>query len=146
MHRRSVLVAVSASQLVVGIVGARTALIRGLAFDLPLMHGRVERMHRDAVVLGAALSAPGLMMSVHAAATVQILRRPEGRAARILSAIGAGMIVGHLGEKLVRLRLRPSQWDPVETTISVAGLVLSSAMAILGMQPSPDTSRPPAAH
>jgi hypothetical protein len=59
----------------------------------------------------------------------------------------------YLGERLVRRRLRPSGWDPVETPLAVVGIGLAGAMAALGSQkerpdgtvrsPSPTRTRRP---
>jgi hypothetical protein len=47
------------------------------------------------------------------------------------------MTVGYLAEQLVRRRLRPSGWEPVETPVVVLGLTTAAMMAPLGL-----TSRP----
>lgn len=43
------------------------------------------------------------------------------------------MVIGYLGEDLVRQRLRPSGWDKVESPLAAVGLALASAMALAGL-------------
>jgi hypothetical protein len=38
------------------------------------------------------------------------------------------MVAGYLGERGVRRRLTVAGWDPVESSVSVVGVVLSLAM------------------
>jgi pimeloyl-ACP methyl ester carboxylesterase len=54
--------------------------------------------------------------------------------------MGALQVVGCLGERLVRRRLRPSGWDAVESPLILAGIGLTGAMAALGSQLRPRNS------
>ena len=42
------------------------------------------------------------------------------------------MVAGYLGERLVRQRLRPSDWDALESPLLVTAIGLAVAMAALG--------------
>jgi hypothetical protein len=46
------------------------------------------------------------------------------------------MVAGYLGESLVRMRLRPSNWDRVDSPIAAAGLGLAALMAAVAFGPS----------
>ena len=107
------------------------AVRRKRAFDTPVLSGSPGHVLRDAVPFGTAYSAPAPML-VTQALLIPRAARGDVRASRGLQALGAGMVAGHLIERLGRLRLRPSGWDPVETPIVVAGLGLAAAMAVLG--------------
>jgi pimeloyl-ACP methyl ester carboxylesterase len=98
------------------------------------MHGRADAIARDTILKGTALSAPVSNLLVQAALTAMVARRPSRGAARALGGLGALQVAGYLGERLVRRRLRPSGWDPVESPLVVAGIGLAGAMAALGRQ------------
>jgi len=51
---------------------------------------------------------------------------------RALSGLGATLVTGYLGERLVRQRLRPSGSDGVESPLLVAAIGLAVVMAALG--------------
>jgi hypothetical protein len=132
VDRDRLLAACSVVQLAAGGVGLAVACKRHLAYDVPLLHGRPDRVTRDALLLGTALSAPTPMLVAQGCATVRVLQGANGPERLVLRGLGVTMIFGYLGEALVRRRLHPSQWDPVESTVAVAGLALAAAMAILG--------------
>ena len=127
-HRR--LAAVSAAQLACGIVGLLIAVRRRHAVDLPLLQRNPERVARDAATLGTALSAPIPMLVAQAVLTLRVARSDDPRAVRGLNALGLAMVVGSLGERLIRQRLRPQGWDPLETPVVAAAVGLSAAMAL----------------
>ena len=110
------------------------AIREGHAFHLLFLRGRPETVARDALLVGTALSAPPLMLTTQAAATVALLRGPSPAAQTTLGVLGAAMIGGYLGEELVRHRLTPAGWDPQESSLVVAGLSLSAVMATLGLR------------
>ncbi len=55
----------------------------------------------------------------------------------ILGSLGAAYVGGYLGERVVRERLSPGGWDPVETPVAATGLTLAAAMGFLGLRPLP---------
>lgn len=132
--RERPLAVVSALQLAVGLVGLRTALRRRHAYEFLWLRGSPEHMARDALTMGTALSAPGPMLAAQGGAVVALARRPEARAQRVLGVLGAAMVVGYLGERLVRMRLTAAGWQPFESTVALAGVSLSAAMAGLGLR------------
>ncbi len=123
------LAATSAAQLGCGIAGMAVALRRRHAYDFLFLHGRRESIARDSVLMGTALSAPVTMLTAQAVATVLSRRRHSRYPDLVLGALGATMVGGYLGERLVRLRLSRSGWDAVESPLVVAGLGLAAAMA-----------------
>jgi hypothetical protein len=131
MDRSRVLAAVSAVQLSAGITGMVIALRRNHPYHVPLLHGRPEKVVRDSVVMGTALSAPVVMLGTQAVATTRVLRGGTERARQVLGVLGATMVVGYLAEQLVRRRLRPSGWDPVESPLVLVGIGSAAAMAAL---------------
>lgn len=111
------------------------AIRRGHTFDLPFWHGQQSAVGRDSLLIGTALSAPAAMLVTQAGATAALLRRPDAPVpARVLGGLGAAMVAGHLLERLVRRRLRPSGWDAAESPMVIAGLTLAAAMAWLGLR------------
>jgi hypothetical protein len=96
------------------------------------MHGSADAIGRDVLTKGTALSAPVSMLATQAALTAVLARRPNRRVAQALGGLGATMVAGYLGERLVRQRLRPSGWDAVESPLLVAGIGLAASMAALG--------------
>ena len=132
--RQRALTAVSGLQLAVGLVGLGTALRRHHAYEFLWLRGDPDHLARDAVIMGTALSAPGPMLAVQGAAIAAVARRPDSQAQRVLGALGAAMVGGYLGERLVRERLTPAGWEPFESTVAIAGLGLSAAMAALGLR------------
>jgi hypothetical protein len=49
-----------------------------------------------------------------------------------LGGLGATLVAGYLGERLVCQRLRPAGWDPVESPLLLVAIALAVAMAALG--------------
>jgi hypothetical protein len=134
MTPRRLLVVLSSAQLAAGLAGLAVAVRRGVPYDIPLMHGRVEHVRRDAATMGTAYSAPVPMLAAQAAAIVRLAAGPSDGARRTLGGLGATMVAGYLLERADRRRLRPSGWDAVETPVAVAGLGLAAVMAVLGHQ------------
>ncbi|MGI8681189.1 MAG: hypothetical protein ACR2JO_03445 [Mycobacteriales bacterium] len=132
MARRGLLMVVSAAQLGCGLTGLGVAIVRRHAYDLPGMHGDPSRIARDAVLMGTAFSAPVPMLLAQAVATAALGIGSNQRATRVLAVLGALMVPGYVGERLVRRRLAPAGWDRVESPLAAAGLGLAAAMAALG--------------
>lgn len=63
-----------------------------------------------------------------------LAKRPSRRAEQGLGSMGALLVAGYLGERLVRQRLRPSGWDPLESPLLVVAITLAAAMAGLGLR------------
>lgn len=131
MDRRRLLTLVSGAQLAAGLAGMAVAVRRRHPYDLPLLHGRVETVGRDSVLMGTAMSAPVVMLIAQAAAIGVLLRRPSAPAERVLGALGAAMVPGHLGESLFRRRIRAAGWDALESPLSVISVALALAMPLL---------------
>lgn len=131
MRCRWVLVVVSALQLAVGVVGEVVALRRRTAYDFTPLGLRGEPAHvgRDSLALGTGLSAPVVMLAAQGMAIRRLAIGPSRAAGRCLGVLGAGMVAGYLGERGVRRRLTVAGWDPVESSVSLVGVVLSLAMA-----------------
>jgi hypothetical protein len=137
MSHQQTLGRLSAVQLSAGIAGLLIALRRRRAYHVPLLHGDPDHVARDSVLMGTALSAPVVMLGTQAVATTRVFRSGSDRPRRILGALGAIMTVGYLAEQLVRRRLRPSGWDPVETPVVVLGATTAALMARLGLSARP---------
>jgi len=139
MASRRILMRVASAQLGAQLLGLGVAARRGLPYDVRVMgmRGEVDEIGRDLWDKGTALSAPITMLGTQAVAIVLVATYPSasvGRAAaKTLGVLGAVNVGGFLGERVVRDRLRPGGWDPVETPIAVVGLGLSTAMAVLGL-------------
>jgi hypothetical protein len=131
VERDRLLASASSAQLAIGLAGVMVARKRQLAYDLPLLHGRPEKVSRDALWIGTALSAPSPMLVAQGWATVRLLRGAKGPERFVLGGLGVTMTVGYLGETLVRWRLRPSNWDPLESTVASCGVALAVAMAVV---------------
>lgn len=129
---RRTLAVMSTAQLACGVMGLVLAIRRRHAFDLPLMKGSPQTVGRDSLLVGTALSAPAPMMAAQVAMTAVVWRRPDARAAAGLRALGALMIGGYLAESLVRQRLRPAGWEPIESLLIASGLGLSLGMVVAG--------------
>jgi hypothetical protein len=134
MTPRRLLVVLSTAQLVAGLLGQVVALRRRVPYDLPFVSGTPEHVGRDSLWMGTAYSAPAPMLAAQAAAIRQLTHGPDDGARRALGALGALMVPGYLMERAGRRRLRPGGFDPVETPVALAGLVLAAAMAVLGHQ------------
>src|SRR4051794_28110384 len=135
---RRTLVAFGALQLAAGLAGHVVAVRQRRRFDLALLgwHGRPERMARDALIYGTALSAPPIMLAAQLAALVRLAAGPSRPAARALGLLGTAMIPGCALEQEFRQALRPEGFDPVATSIVVAGFGLAVPMAVLGLTAS----------
>ena len=133
MDRAQLLTAASAAHLASGVAGMVVALRRRHPYDVFWMHGRADAIARDAIFNGTALSAPVSMLVTQAALTTAVARRPNRRVAQGLGGLGALLVAGYLGERLVRQRLRPSGWDPLESPLLVVAIGLAAAMAALGL-------------
>lgn len=134
MERSRVLAGISAAQLGASVAGMTIAIRRRHEYRFLMLHGDPDRIARDAVSMGTALSPPAWMLLTQAAATAQLLRSRSASAERLLGVLGAGMVIGCLGEELVRQRLRPSGWDPVESPLSALLLAQAAAMAVAGLR------------
>jgi hypothetical protein len=132
LRRRPLLVVVSAAQLASGVAGMRVGLRRRHPYDVFWMHGHAADISRDVIFKGTALSAPVWMLLTQAGMTAVVARRPSRRAAQALGGLGAALVAGYLGERLVRQRLRPSGWDTVESPLLVTAIGLAAAMAAVG--------------
>jgi hypothetical protein len=133
--RAQLLAAVSAAQLVSGVAGMVVALRRRHPYDLFWMHGEAEKIARDTLFRGTALSAPVSNLLMQAALTAVVAARPSRWAQQALGALGVLWVPGDLGERLVRRRLRPSGWEPMESPLLVVAIGLAVAMAALGLGP-----------
>lgn len=128
------LVAVSLAQLACGVTGMAVAIRRGHAYDVGVMKGTSERVARDSLLIGTALSAPVTMLATQAVLTVVLATRRSARAATGLQVLGALMTGGYLAERLVRHRLGRRGWETFESPLVAAGAGLSVAMNLLGRQ------------
>ena len=133
MDRNRLLGAVSAAQLTTGMAGLAVALTRRHPYDVPMFHGRPERVAQDSVIMGTALSAPFYMLAAQYLATRRVRQGASGSADRVLGGLGVAMIAGYLGESLVRKRLQRSNYDAIETPLVAIAISLSGAMAVLGL-------------
>jgi hypothetical protein len=61
----------------------------------------------------------------------RLLGGPDDRARWVLRWLGTGLTAGYLSERLVRLRVRPGGFDPVETPIVLVGWGGAIATAVL---------------
>jgi hypothetical protein len=139
MHRVRLLLAVSAGQLACGVVGMVVAVRRKHPYDVFWMHGEPDKIVRDTIFKGTALSAPISNLLIHATLIAGVARRPARRTQQALGGLGMLLIAGYLGERLVRQRLRPSGWDSLESSLVVAAIGLAAAMAVLGLRSSAGT-------
>jgi hypothetical protein len=111
------------------------ALKRRHPYDVPLLHGRPETVARDSILMGTALSAPVYMLAAQGVAIDRLGRGVQTSSDVVLGGLGTAMVAGYLGEALVRTRLHPSGYDRLETPLIAVALVLSGAMAVLGLGP-----------
>lgn len=139
MDRYRLICAVSASQLVCGGGGVALAVRHRYAYDLLWLHGRRDKVARDALLIGTAVSAPAPMLIAQGILTAAVARQPSRLASRGLGALGAAMVPGYLLERHVRRRLTRSGWDPLESSLILGGLLLAAAMAALGLQAGRET-------
>ena len=130
MDRRGVLAVVSVAQLASGLAGMSVAVRRRHPYDFLMLHGSADSVRRDSILMGTALSAPVVMLAAQGVATARLVQQQSRRAERMLGALGALLVVGYLGETLVRRRLQPSGWDSVESPLAATSLALAAAMAV----------------
>jgi hypothetical protein len=130
------LVGVSLAQLACGLTGMSVAIRRGHAYDVGFLKGTPERVARDSIFSGTALSAPVTMLATQAVLTTVVATRGSARAAAGLQVLGALMVSGYLAERLVRHRLGRRGWATFESPLLAAGLGLAVAMCLLGRQAS----------
>ena len=128
MPRRPSIALVSTAQLGTGILGMAVALRRRHAYEFLFLEGDEDRIARDSLLLGTALSAPVAFLGTQALAIKVLAERRDPDAVRILRLLGATYVAGYLGERLVRERLR--HWDPIESPLAAASVALAAAMAI----------------
>jgi len=135
MRQRRVLVAISAAQLSAGIAGQLIALRDGRSFDIALVgwRGQPDQVLRDSWLIGTGLSAPVVMLTAQAIATLRLAAGPNQRARRTLGALGAVMTCGYLVEREFRSSLSPASWDPLATPIAAVAFPLAVAMAVSGV-------------
>ena len=131
MTNRPVLVAVASAQLAAQLAGHVVALRRRRNFDVPFMTGSPDHLVRDWLWFGTAYSAPSYMVAAQLWAVARLLRGPDDRARWVLRWLGTGMSAGYPSERMVRHRLRPAGFDPVETPIVAAGWGGAIALAVL---------------
>ena len=132
MTHRSALAAVSTAQLAAQLAGHVVALRRRRHFDVPFLTGSPQHITRDWLWFGTAYSAPPYLLGPQIWATTRLLRGPDDRARWVLRWLGTGLTMGYLSERLVRLRVRPSGYDPAETPIVAVGWSGAIALAVLG--------------
>jgi uncharacterized membrane protein len=126
-----VLASVSFVQLIVQLVSARKAIRDRIPYDIPFGQGKPENVARDMWGMGSGLAAPWHTLAVHAAGVVLLLARPQRWVRRAVGWLGALYILGILWE---RITLESFRHPNRETTPLIAsGLVLSVAMAVLGL-------------
>ena len=129
---RTWLAIASTVQLGASVAGLVVSVRRRHPYDFLFLHGKADKVARDAFGMGTPLSAPAAMLAAQGAAIVQLARGRTGRPEQVLAGLGSAMVPGYLGETLVRRRLRPSGFDRVETPVAVTGLTMAAAMALLG--------------
>jgi len=90
MRQRRVLVAISAAQLSAGVAGQLVALRDRRAFDIALVgwRGQPDRVLRDSWLIGTGLSAPVVMLTAQAIATLRLAAGLNQCARRTLGALG----------------------------------------------------------
>ena len=131
MVHRSTLVAVSSAQLAAQLAGHVVALRRRRHFDVPFATGSPEHLVRDWLWFGTAYSAPPYLVGPQAWAVVRLARGPDDRARWVLRCLGTGLTLGCASERMIRVRLRASGFDPLETPIVAA--VWSGAVAMAAL-------------
>ncbi|WP_448612569.1 hypothetical protein [Modestobacter sp. URMC 112] len=131
MVHRSTLLAVASAQLAAQLAGHVVALRRRRHFDVPFRTGSREHLVRDWLWFGTAYSAPPYLLGPQAWAVVRLVRGPDDSARRVLGWLGTGLTLGCASERMMRARLGPAGFDPLETPI-VAGVWGGAlAMAVL---------------
>ena len=85
--RAQLLAAVSAAQLVSGVAGMVVALRRRHPYDVFWMNVETEKIARDTLFRGTALSAPVSNLLIQPALTAVVAARPSRRARQALGAL-----------------------------------------------------------
>ena len=133
MSRSDALGIVAAIQLLLGIAGMALAVRRRHPYHVGRMQGTPDSVGRDALFNGTALSAPVWMLVAQAVAIALVVSDAWKPAHWVLGGLGLAMVAGYLGETHGRELLRPSGFDPLETPLLVLAILLSAAMAALGL-------------
>jgi len=131
MAHRSTLAAVASTQLAAQLAGHVIALRRRRHFDAPFLTGSPDPLVRDWLWFGTAYSAPPYLVGPQIWAVARLLRGPDDRARWVLQWLGTGLTLGYLSERLVRARVTPGGWDPLETPFLVAGWSCAMAMGVI---------------
>jgi hypothetical protein len=126
-----VLASVSLVQLILQLIGARKAIMDGIPYDTAIGRGRPEDVARDMWGMGSGLAAPWHTLAVHAAGTALLIARPRPWVRRAVGWLGALYIFGISWERITREKFRHP--DRETTPLIASGLVLSVAMALLGL-------------
>jgi len=133
MSRAHALGVVALFQLALGIAGMALAIKRRHPYHVGKMQGTADSVVHDSLFNGTALSAPVWMLVAQAVAAGLVLADTWHGARWVLGGLGLAMIAGYLGETHGRELLRPSGFDPLETPLLVLAILLSAAMAALGL-------------
>jgi len=134
MKPRAALVSVSSAQLAAQLAGLAVAVRRRRNYDVGVMRGSPSHVVRDSLWAGTAYSAPAYLIAAQWWATGRLRRQPDDGARRLLGMLGVLYGPGYLFERYIRAHL--GRFDPVETPIAVASIVLASAMGVLGHRES----------
>lgn len=137
MATDAALTSIAAAQMAAHVAGLALALHRRRPYDILWFAGREETVARDAVFMGTSYSAPLPMLVLQGLCIAALARGPNTNARRGLGLLGAAMVPGYLGERLVRQRLSRNGWDVAESPVVITGLSLAAAMAMSGLRPSP---------
>ncbi len=126
-----VLKAVSAAQLAVHLVQARTAIRYRIPFDLPVGHGRPENIHRDMWFIGSGMAAPWPLLAAQTAGTIALFRPHPRWLPRAMGWLGVVYVAGYLVERSVRDSFRNP--NAHATALNAAATILSAVMAVVGL-------------
>ena len=130
---RQLLVAISAAQLAVGVIGQLVAVRERRSFEIFRWHGNPEDVARDSWFMGTGLSAPVSMLAVQVGAIAVLARRASRPAAAALAGLGLMMVVGSLLENKIRSAIREPGADRVVTVVAGLGLGLAVGMVVVGV-------------
>ena len=134
MGTDAALTRIAAAQMAAHVAGLAVALRRRRAYDILWVTGRQENVARDAVFMGTSYSAPLPMLVLQGVCIAALARGPNVKARRGLGLLGAVMVPGYLGERLVRRRLSRAGWDPLESPLVLVGVTLAGALAAVGLR------------
>ncbi|MEJ1191867.1 hypothetical protein [Pseudarthrobacter sp. CCNWLW207] len=127
-----VLAAVSLTELILQLIGARKAIRGGIPYDAPIGRGKPEDVARDMWATGSGLSAPWHTLAAHAAGTALLIARPRPWVRQAVGLLGVLYILGISWERITRESFRHP--DRETTPLIASGLALSVAMALLGLR------------